>query len=333
MSPRAERQTVAWNRRHLLGLAELSAEEILAILDTARGFSEISKRSVRKVPTLRGRVVVNLFFENSTRTRLSFSLAAQRLSADVLDFTSSGSSTSKGETLIDTARNIEAMGVDVFVVRHSAPGAADVLSRHLDAAVVNAGDGAHEHPTQALLDLYTIRERLGRLKGLHVAIVGDIAHSRVARSNLYALLKLGARVTLVGPPTLVPGRFRELGAEVSHDLDAILPDVDVVNMLRIQRERQGKNSLSFPSIEEYSRRYGLTQRRLKRAKPDLVVMHPGPLNRGVEISPEVADGKHSVILDQVSAGLAVRMAVLFLVVGANEREQQERAALLREAAQ
>lgn len=324
MSPRAERQTLPWTRPHLLGLEPLSADEILAILDTARGFSEISTRSIRKVPTLRGRVAVNLFFEASTRTRLSFSLAAQRLSADVLDFTSSSSSTSKGETLIDTARNIEAMGVDVFVVRHSAPGAADVLSRHLNAAIVNAGDGAHEHPTQALLDLYTIRERLGRLEGLHVAIVGDIAHSRVARSNLYALLKLGARVTLVGPPTLVPSRFRELGAEVSHDLDAVLPEVDVVNMLRIQRERQ-KGSLSFPSLEEYSRRYGLTERRLRRAKPELVVMHPGPLNRGVEISPEVADGPRSVILDQVAAGLAVRMAVLFLVVGANERLQQERA--------
>lgn len=333
MSPRAERPTVAWDRPHLLGLEQLSAEEITAILDTARGFSEISTRSVRKVPTLRGRVVVNLFFENSTRTRLSFSLAAQRLSADVIDFASSGSSTSKGETLIDTAKNIEAMGVDVFVIRHSAPGAADVLSRHVNAAIVNAGDGAHEHPTQALLDLYTIRERLGRIEGLHVAIVGDISHSRVARSNLYALLKLGAKVTLVGPPTLVSGRFRELGAEVSHDLDAVLPHVDVVNMLRIQRERQGKKALNFPSLEEYSRRFGLTERRLERARKDLVVMHPGPLNRGVEISPEVADGKHSVILDQVSAGLAVRMAVLFLVVGANEREQQERAAALRGGAQ
>ncbi|MGE0710348.1 MAG: aspartate carbamoyltransferase catalytic subunit [Planctomycetota bacterium] len=304
----------------MLGLEDLSADELLAVLDTAKGFSEISARSIRKVPTLRGRVVANLFYENSTRTRLSFSLAAQRLSADVVDFTKEGSSTSKGETLIDTARNIEAMGVDVFVVRHSAPGAPHVLARHLEGSVVNAGDGAHEHPTQALLDLYTIRERLGRLDGLHVAIVGDIAHSRVARSNLFALKTLGARVTLVGPPTLVSGGFRELGAEVSHDLDAVLPEVDVINMLRIQSERQGH--LSFPSLVEYSRRFGLTERRLARAKPGVVVMHPGPLNRGVEISPEVADGPRSVILDQVSAGLAVRMAVLFLVSAARERGQR-----------
>jgi aspartate carbamoyltransferase catalytic subunit len=314
---RAERDTVAWTRRHLLGLEDLSAAELTAILDTAKGFSEISARSIRKVPTLRGRVVANLFYENSTRTRLSFSLAAQRLSADVLDFSKSSSSTSKGETLIDTARNIEAMGVDIFVVRHSAPGAPHVLARHLEASVVNAGDGAHEHPTQALLDLFTIRETLGRIEGLHVAIVGDIGHSRVARSNLFALKTLGARVTLVGPPTLVSGRFRELGAEVSHDLDAVLPEVDVINMLRIQSERQGH--LNFPSLVEYSRRFGLHHKRLARAKSDVVVMHPGPINRGVEISPEVADGPNSVILSQVAGGLAVRMAVLFLVAGAKER--------------
>lgn len=308
---REDRPHVAWTRKDLLGLRELSREELLALLDTAKGFAEISTRSIRKVPTLRGRVVVNLFFEPSTRTRLSFSLAAQRLSADVLDFGKEGSSTSKGETLVDTARNIEAMGVDLFVVRHAAPGAAAVLARHLQASVINAGDGAHEHPTQALLDCYTIRERLGRLEGLHVAIVGDIGHSRVARSNIWALQKLGAKVTVVGPPTLVPAAFTQLGVSVCHDLDAVLPEVDVLNMLRIQRERGG-GGLNFPSVEEYSRLFGLTQRRLERARKDVVIMHPGPLNRGVEIAPEVADGPNSVILQQVSAGLAVRMAALFL---------------------
>jgi aspartate carbamoyltransferase catalytic subunit len=316
---REDRPQVAWTRKHLLGLRDLSKEEVLAVLDTAKGFAEISTRSIRKVPTLRGRVVVNLFYEASTRTRLSFSLAAQRLSADVLDFSKDSSSTSKGETLVDTARNIEAMGVDIFVVRHSASGAPATLSKHLQASVVNAGDGAHEHPTQALLDLYTIRERLGRIEGLHVAIVGDISHSRVARSNIWALQKLGARVTVVGPPTLAPAAFANLGVNVSHDLDAVLPEVDVLNMLRIQRERQG--ALAFPSIEEYSRLFGLTQRRLDRARKDVLIMHPGPLNRGVEIAAEVADGPNSVILQQVSAGLAVRMAVLYLVSTANAAGQ------------
>lgn len=322
MSPatREDRPQVAWTRKHLLGLRDLSKEELLAVLDTAKGFAEISTRSIRKVPTLRGRVVVNLFYEPSTRTRLSFSLAAQRLSADVLDFSKDSSSTSKGETLVDTARNIEAMGVDVFVLRHQAPGAAAVLARHLSSAsVVNAGDGAHEHPTQALLDCYTIRERLGRLEGVHVAIVGDISHSRVARSNIWALQKLGAKVTVVGPPTLAPATFTQLGVNVSHDLDRVLPEVDVINMLRIQRERGG-GGLNFPSVEEYSRLFGLNSRRLERAKPDVLIMHPGPLNRGVEITPEVADGKNSVILHQVASGLAVRMAVLFLVSVASKPE-------------
>jgi aspartate carbamoyltransferase catalytic subunit len=316
------REQVAWTRKHLLGLRDLSKEELLALLDTAKGFAEISTRSIRKVPTLRGRVVVNLFYEPSTRTRLSFSLAAQRLSADVLDFTKEGSSTTKGETLVDTARNIEAMGVDIFVVRHAAPGAAAVLARHLQASVVNAGDGAHEHPTQALLDCYTIRERLGRIEGLHVAIVGDISNSRVARSNIWALQKLGAKVTVVGPPTLAPAAFKHLGVSVCHDLDRVLPEVDVLNMLRIQRER-GVGGLNFPSIEEYSRLFGLTVRRLERAKPDVLIMHPGPLNRGVEIAPEVADGKNSVILQQVAAGLAVRMAALFLVSVAGNQASPE----------
>jgi aspartate carbamoyltransferase catalytic subunit len=303
-----------WTRRHLLGLEELSKEEIEVVLDTAEGFREISTRSVKKVPALRGRVVVNLFFEASTRTRVSFGLAAQRLSADVVDFQKEGSSSEKGETLVDTARNIEAMGVDIFVVRHEASGAPWNLARHLSkASVVNAGDGSHEHPTQGLLDIFTIRQAKGRVAGLEVAIVGDIAHSRVARSNIWGLLKLGAKVTVVGPSTLVPARFRELGVQVSHDLDAVLPRVDVINMLRIQRERQA--GMAFPSIREYTRLFGLTRTRLKKAKPDVAIMHPGPINRGVEITPEVADGPGSLILKQVESGLAVRMAVLFLVAG------------------
>ncbi|MBI3726065.1 aspartate carbamoyltransferase catalytic subunit [bacterium] len=302
-----------WTRKHLLGLEELSKDEIEVVLDTAERFREISTRSVKKVPALRGRVVVNLFFEASTRTRVSFGLAAQRLSADVVDFQKEGSSSEKGETLIDTAKNIEAMGVDVFVVRHEASGAPWNLARHLKTSVVNAGDGSHEHPTQGLLDIFTIRQAKGRVAGLEVAIVGDIAHSRVARSNIWGLLKLGAKVTVVGPSTLVPSRFRELGVAVSHDLDAVLPRVDVINMLRIQRERQA--GMSFPSIREYSRLFGLTRARLKRAKPDISIMHPGPINRGVEIAPEVADGPSSLVLKQVESGLAVRMAVLYLVVG------------------
>jgi aspartate carbamoyltransferase catalytic subunit len=313
VSPEAPDERPRWHRRHLLGLEDLSKEEIECVLDTAEGFREIGTRSVKKVPALRGRVVVNLFYEASTRTRISFSLAAQRLSADVLDFTKEGSSSEKGETLVDTAKNIEAMGVDVFVVRHAASGAPWNLARHLKTSVVNAGDGAHEHPTQGLLDIFTIRQAKGRVAGLEVAIVGDIAHSRVARSNIWGLLKLGAKVTVVGPSTLVPARFKELGVSVSHDLDAVLPRMDVINMLRIQRERQA--GMSFPSVREYTRLFGLTTTRLKRAKPDVSIMHPGPMNRGVEIAPEVADGPHSLILKQVESGLAVRMAVLFLVAG------------------
>jgi aspartate carbamoyltransferase catalytic subunit len=314
----------------MLGLEELSAEEIIAVLDTARALTEVSTRSVKKVPALRGKVMVNLFFEDSTRTRTSFSLAAQRLSADVIDFSVSTSSVSKGETLRDTARNIEAMGVDAIVIRHRSPGAPHLLARSVNCSVVNAGDGAHEHPTQGLLDLFTIREHLARtrktgiinLDGLHVAIVGDIANSRVARSNIHGLCKLGAKVTLVGPSTLVPGDIRGLcGAAhggaitVSHDLDAVLPNVDVVNMLRIQFERL--TSAAFPSVREYSRCFGLTRERLARARPDLLVLHPGPMNRGLEITTDVADGDQSAILRQVTNGLAVRMAVLYLCVGAN----------------
>ena len=306
-----------WNRRHLLGLEELSAEELQAILDTAESFKEVSTRSVKKVPALRGKVVVLLFFEPSTRTSTSFNLAAKRLSADVVSFSVSTSSVSKGETLNDTAKNIEAMGVDIVVVRHSAPGAARQLSRILDASVVNAGDGSHEHPTQGLLDIFTIREAKGHIEGLKVAIVGDIQYSRVARSNIQGLTKLGAQVVVVGPATLIPPHIEELGVEVSYDLDAVLPDVDVVNILRIQLERQGRSM--FPSIREYAALFGINQDRLDRAKPDLLVLHPGPMNRGVEITPDVADGNHSVILRQVTNGLAVRMAVLYLVSGGQPR--------------
>ncbi|MEM1109917.1 MAG: aspartate carbamoyltransferase catalytic subunit [Planctomycetota bacterium] len=309
----------AWTHRHLLGVEELSAEDIRFVLQTARGLEDVSTRSVKKVPTLRGRVVANLFFEDSTRTSSSFQLAAQRLSADVLNFKGKGSSVSKGETLVDTAKTIEAMGVDVMVCRHHHSGAAHKLAANVDCHVVNAGDGQHEHPTQALLDLYTIAKRLDRLDdfdltGLTVAIVGDIAHSRVARSNVLGLQKLGAKVTLVGPTTLLPGAFRDLGCEVSNDLDTVLPEVDVVNMLRVQFERIA--SQAFPSTREYAAFYGLNAKRLARCKTNVVVMHPGPMNRGLEIDGDVADGPNSAILQQVTHGLAVRMAVLLLVATA-----------------
>lgn len=300
-----------WKRPHLLGLEELSPEEILHIFTMAESFQEVSTRSIKKVPALRGRVVVNLFFEESTRTRMSFSLAAQRLSADVLEFAAGKSSVSKGESLRDTVRNIEAMGVDTFVIRHMAAGAPHYITRCTNCNVVNAGDGQHEHPTQGLIDIFTIRERKGRIEGLNVVIVGDIGHSRVARSNIWGLTKLGAKVTLVGPTTLVPRTFEQMGARVGHDLDAALKEADVVNMLRIQRERM--TSQVFPSTEEYIRLFGLTRRRLQTTKPDLLIMHPGPVNRGVELASDVADGPNSSILRQVSNGLAIRMAVLFLV--------------------
>ena len=300
-----------WQHKHLLDLERLSVEELTHILDTAEGFRDVSLRSVKKVPAMRGRVVVNLFFEESTRTLNSFTLAAQRLSADVLQFTASGSSVTKGESLRDTARTIEAMGVDIIVCRHPAAGAAQDLSRCVGAGVINAGDGQHEHPTQGLLDAFTIREAKGRIGGLTVAIVGDIAHSRVARSDIWAFSKLGAEVILVGPKTLVPQEFVELGVEVSCDFEDVLPRVDVFNMLRIQKERI--TSQVFPSVQEYSKLYCLTERRLARAKQDAVVMHPGPINRGIEVAPEVADGPQSLILKQVSNGLAIRMAALFLV--------------------
>jgi aspartate carbamoyltransferase catalytic subunit len=309
-------QKARWGRHHLLGLEDLSSDEILAVLDTAESFAEISTRSRKKVPALQGRIVFNLFFENSTRTRTSFSLAAKRLSADTQDFSAGGSSLSKGESFIDTAKNIEAMGADIVVIRHSTPGAPHLLAQHLKCSIINAGDGAHEHPTQALLDLMTIRRAKGGIQGLTVGLLGDISHSRVARSNIWGLTKLGAKVILCGPPTLVPKAWEQLGCEVAYHLDEVLPRCDVVNVLRIQFERQQRGL--FPSVGEYSHFYMMTQERLRLAKHDLLLLAPGPINRGGELTPEVADGKHSAILDQVTNGLAVRMAVLYLLSGSME---------------
>lgn len=311
MALKRKTKKFVWRRKHLLGVRDLSVEEITHILDTAEGFEQISTRSVKKAPVLRGKVIVMLFFEDSTRTRTSFVLAASRLSADVIEFTKKTSSVSKGETLIDTAKNLEAMGIDIVIVRHSAGGTAKILSKSIDACVINAGDGFCEHPTQALLDVYTIRKKRGSLEGLKIAIVGDIAHSRVARSDMWAMTKLGAEVIFVGPPTLMPSNVDKLPVKVCYSLDEVIEKVDVINMLRIQFERQSSNP--FPSVREYSHYFGLTVERMKKAKPDILVMHPGPINRGLEIESEVADGKNSVILDQVTNGLAVRMAVLFLV--------------------
>ncbi len=305
----------AWTRTDLLDLESLTAEELTVILDTAERFKEVTGNCRRKISVLSGRTMANLFFENSTRTRTSFSLAARRLGADTVDFSSSGSSLSKGETFIDTARNIEAMGVDVVVVRHRTPGTPQLLAANIDCSVVNAGDGPHEHPTQGLLDIMTIRERRGQIAGLTVALVGDIAHSRTARSNIWGLKKLGAHVIVCGPSTLVSRRWEELGVEVAYNLDEILPRCDVLNLLRIQFERQAMRP--FPSVREYAVLYAMTGERMARAKDDVLIMAPGPINRGVEITPEVADGPHSVILRQVTNGLAVRMAVLYLIAQAN----------------
>ena len=302
-----------WTRKHLLTIEELSVEEIMLVLDTAASFKEVSTRTIKKTPALRGKTVVNLFLEPSTRTRISFELAAKRLSADTLSITAQASSIIKGETLKDTARNIESMNVDFVILRHSAAGAPKFLADRLNASIVNAGDGAHEHPTQALLDVFTIREKLGHITGLNVLILGDILFSRVARSNIWALVKLGAHVTLCGPTTLIPSAFRDFGVKITTDLDHALREADVVNLLRIQHERQRKNL--FPSIGEYSRLFGLNQERFRLTKPEVLIMHPGPINRGVEIASEVADCPRSVILEQVTNGLAVRMAVLFLLNG------------------
>ena len=309
--PAGPAEEFIWSKKDLLGLDELSGPEITHVLDTALSFAEVSTRSIKKVPALRGKVVALLFFEDSTRTRMSFELAADRLSADTLLLTAKGSSVAKGETTLDTVRNIEAMGVDIFVIRHSQSGAPHMLARSVPTSIINAGDGSHEHPTQALLDIYTIRQRLGLIAGLKVGIVGDIAHSRVARSNILGLRKLGAEVVVIGPPTLVPSAITAMGCEISYSLDDVLGELDVINMLRIQFERFSSNL--FPSVREYSRIYGLNAERLKRCKKNVLVMHPGPINRGVDITSEVADGPNSCILQQVTNGLAVRMAVLYLV--------------------
>ena len=302
-----------WKRKDLLGLYDLSAEEITFILDTAAEFKKVSERRVKKVPALRGMTVVNFFVEPSTRTRVSFELAEQRLSADIVNMQAQASSLLKGETLLDTVRNIEALQVDLVVMRHSAPGAQNFIADRLQCGVVNAGDGAHEHPTQALLDLFTIREKLGGFKGLNVSIIGDILHSRVARSNIWGLLKLGANVTIGGPATIVPKEFEQIGCRVCHNLEDAISGADVVNLLRIQHERQTVGF--FPSVGEYASKFGINASTLKKMKPDVLIMHPGPINRDVELAGEVADGKNSVILEQVTNGLAVRMAVLFLVSG------------------
>jgi len=300
-------------RKDILELRTMEPEEILYILDTAESFKEISQRDIKKVPTLRGKTVVNLFFEPSTRTRSSFEIAAKRLSADVINISGTGSSLAKGETLKDTALNLEAMASDIIVVRHSTPGVPHLLAEALKNPVINAGDGAHEHPTQALLDIFTIREKKRRLEGLRVAIIGDISHSRVARSNIHGMLKLGMEVTVAGPATMLPLYIDRLGVKVTTDMDEAIADADVIMMLRIQLERQ--NRTLFPSLREYSRLYGLNLERLKRAREDVLIMHPGPLNRGIEIAPEVADGPYSIILDQVTNGVAVRMALLYLLAG------------------
>ncbi len=318
--------------KHLLSVTQLSPEDVTRILDTAESFREVGTRVIKKVPALRGRTVVNLFYENSTRTRISFEVAAKRLSADVINFSTSGSSVSKGESLKDTALTLQAMGADAIVIRHSSSGAAQTLSRWVDASVLNAGDGQHEHPTQALLDLFTIRERLGELQGLRLGVVGDVRHSRVARSLAFAATRMGIEVTLVGPPTLVPREAAGWGVEVSHDLDGVLPKLDVCYMLRVQRERQRQQF--FPSVREYSLLFGLTRDRVEALPSHAIVMHPGPMNRGVEIASDVADLPRAVIVDQVTNGIAIRMSLLYLMLGGtgeaersarSERETEGRA--------
>jgi len=304
---------MSWNKKDLLGLEYLTAEEITTVLDTALSFSEVSARAIKKVPALRGKTIVNLFYEPSTRTRASFELAEKRLSADIINISTSTSSLKKGETLLDTVRNLCAYKVDVIVIRHSVAGSPLYLARNIESSVVNAGDGTHEHPTQALLDIFTLRKKLGGLKDKKIVIVGDILHSRVARSNIWGLTKLGAKVTIVGPPTFIPRLVENMNVDVSHDLFEALKDADAVNMLRIQREREKKPL--FPSLREYAKIYGLNSEKMKNIPENIIVMHPGPINRGVEISSQVADGPNNVILEQVTNGLAVRMAVLFLVTG------------------
>ena len=310
---------MALSTKELLGIKGMTADEITSILDTAATFKDVSERDIKKVPALRGKTVINLFYEASTRTRTSFELAGKRLSADVINISTSTSSVVKGETLLDTARNIEAMKCDMIIVRHSCSGAPEFLSTRLKSSVINAGDGFHEHPTQALLDMYTIREKLGKLEGLTIAIVGDIAHSRVARSNLYGLTTMGAKVRVCGPPTMMPPGMESLGAQVYYDMNAAVEGVDVVMMIRLQLERQTAGL--FPGVREYARFYGLNKDRVALAAKQVLVMHPGPMNRGVEISSEVADGT-PVILDQVTNGVAVRMAVMYLLSGGSKTETQ-----------
>ncbi|MEK6564095.1 MAG: aspartate carbamoyltransferase catalytic subunit [Candidatus Omnitrophota bacterium] len=310
---------MTWTRKDLLGLEYLSREEINLILETAESFKEVSSRDIKKVPALRGKTVVNLFYEPSTRTRVSFEVAAKRLSADVINIASETSSVRKGETLIDTGKNIEALKADILVIRHNYSGAANMLAEHLNISVVNAGDGWHEHPTQALLDIFTLKEKLGRIEGLEVVIVGDISHSRVARSNIWGLNKLGAKVTVCAPKMLIPAGIERMGARISYNIDQALENADAVNVLRMQFERD--NEEAFPKQLEYFKDFGITRERLKRAKKNILVMHPGPINRGIELSSEVADGPGSVILEQVTNGIAVRMAVLFLTAQAGEEKK------------
>ena len=307
---------MSWTKKDLLGLEYLTPEEIALILETAESFKEVSTREIKKVPALRGKTAVNLFYEPSTRTRVSFEVAAKRLSADVINIATETSSVRKGETLIDTGKNIQALKADIIIMRHNCSGAANMLARALDISVINAGDGWHEHPTQALLDIFTLKEKLGKIKGLNVAIVGDIAHSRVARSNIWGLTKLGANVIVCAPEMLLPMEIEKTGVKISSNIDEALKNADAVNVLRMQFERD--EGAAFPEQLDYYKRFGITEERLAKAKKDIVVMHPGPINRGIEMSSEVADGSNSVILEQVTNGIAVRMAVLFLVAQAGE---------------
>jgi len=311
------KDTIAWTKKDLLGLEYLTKEEIELILDTAKSFKEVLSRPLRKVPALRGKTVANLFYEPSTRTRISFELAAKRLSADVINIEKESSSIKKGETLIDTGRNLEALKIDIIVVRHHSSGAPVMLSRAVNISVVNAGDGWHEHPTQGLLDIFTLREKIGNIDGLKVSIIGDISHSRVARSNIWGLNKLGAKVTICAPEKLIPIEAEKLGVRITNDVDDAIKNADAINVLRMQLERDSVSA--FPSRMEYFKQFGITEERLKKAKKNIVVMHPGPINRGVEMSGDVADGANSVILDQVTNGIAVRMAVLYLVAHAKRK--------------
>lgn len=308
---------MVWAKKDLLGLEYLTKEEIGLILETAESFKEVTTREIKKVPALRGKTVVNLFYEPSTRTRVSFEVAAKRLSADVITIASESSSVRKGETLIDTGKNIQALKADIIVVRHNYSGAASILSRSVDISVVNAGDGWHEHPTQALLDIFTLKEKIGKIEGLKVSIIGDIAHSRVARSNIWGMTKLGAKVTVCAPEILIPPAIEQMGVSVTHDVEEALKNADAVNVLRMQFERDSQNA--FPKQLEYLKTFGITEERLAKAKKNIIVMHPGPINRGIEMSSGVADGQNSVILEQVTNGIAVRMAVLFLVSQVQDR--------------